>query len=141
MSWLQNGSWEMCCIGGEVMTFASTWNEKLWIPSKFIEIRFAHRVLVTGMRKKIEKTTRQVKYILVPLHGNNSETGWDMFNLVDYRVIMTYYWMKFMPWKCWSMHWQPVYGISVDLVHIGFHSLSCWRWLIAFTCHHFIWIR
>ena len=31
-----------------------------------------------------------------------------------------------MPWQWWSMHGQPVYGSSVDLVHLGFHGLSLW---------------
>ena len=38
--------------------------------------------------------------------------------------------MKSMPWQSWSMHGQPVYGGSVELVHIRFHYLSWWGlWL------------
>lgn len=42
------------------------------------------------------KTTRQVMYLLSPLHGNSSETRWDLINLVSYRILMTYYYMAWI---------------------------------------------
>lgn len=38
--------------------------------------------------------------------------------------------LNLMPWQLWSTHWQPIYCGSIELIHIGFQSLSWWEWQI-----------
>ena len=67
---------------------------KLWFSSKLM-IRFdwerPPENLCYRHKKETKKTKGQVSYMLIPLHGNSSETGWGMINLVGCRVLMTYY--------------------------------------------------
>jgi hypothetical protein len=65
------------CAG---FAFVSTGGKKLWILSKLIKFRFdgqrPHEDLCSihkGRNPRI--TTKQVKFMLTPLHGNSSETG------------------------------------------------------------------
>ena len=63
----------------------STENKRLWIPSSLMKIRFDWGDLLKTLAIKIKKprkTTRQVTYVLILLHGNSSETGQQMLQLV-----------------------------------------------------------
>ena len=62
MSQLQNGSWAMCCIGGEVMPLFPQETKKLWFSSKLMKIKFdlgdILKILATDMKKKNKKDCR-----------------------------------------------------------------------------------
>lgn len=54
-------------------------NERLWISSKLVQIRFdrgrLHENPGYRHKKKPRKNTRQVTHMLIPLQGDTSETG------------------------------------------------------------------
>ena len=63
---------------GKAFAFVTIGNEKLWIPSKLIKLLFDLDDLLKILAAKIEeklRTTKNVMCVLIPLHGNSSETG------------------------------------------------------------------
>ena len=64
------------------------------------------RILAADI-KRIETTYKSQ-------HGNSSEIGWDMINLVEYRVLMTYYYMPFFN-MVWVFLLQFRYTVQKNL--------------------------
>lgn len=62
------------------------------------------KIFAADMKEENKKTYKTVAYKLIPLQGNNSDTGWDMLNIVGYKVLMTYYYMSFF-----HITWMEIY--------------------------------